>query len=623
MCRSQRRPGRSRTAGGPRGEDRTASERHHWRADRDLAAGDVRDDSGGPPALDDHALDLRAVQDLRPRARTMMRERPPEHRLLRSAPAADGARPAVAAAADVAGDDLPREAHGVEAGGEPVVGAAADLLRRHPDVGLDRRVVLVQVVADAGGPPLVAHLGGGPQRGGPVDDRPPPARPPDGDPAIAGRRQAPVQEQGTEAVELGPPKPSSPTIAARSRTSTRFPASASVAAVKPPPGPDPITTTSASAPLARAWGPDRDRAGSGRVGDGRREGAGAPGRVLDAVGEQQRQALEVLEGRALEGDQALAPSRRMNASRSAWSMSARLVGHPGRPPRAAVAGGVGAWPEQQVQLAPERRFAQGVHLGGRSHRCTPSSLAEGRPSAAGRNRSPPRRPWSAQRDGMGGRLSRAGCSPPPIPTPGGRAGAGGARSVPPTLVCSGISVPHVRTLPRPHRLIPHAVPARRDLGIASRTRRPRCPGPWWMGPGRFAPPAGSSPSCSPCSRTGPRMATGSWAGQAQLGIATGMDVGQVYRTLELEQAGQVRSTWTTGTGPGPAAQRAGGSARRVRAAVMKERHDQFDALAVGRAPRPSAGLGRGRGRGRWSTPDTSDAPGWEEFEARLAAASSG
>lgn len=38
---------------------------------------------------------------------------------------------------------------------------------------------------------------------------------------------------------------------------------------------------------------------------------------------------------------------------------------------------------------------------------------------------------------------------------------------------------------------------------------------------------------------------------AQLGITTGaVDVGQVYRTLrDLEEAGQVRSSWTTGTGP--------------------------------------------------------------------------
>jgi len=63
---------------------------------------------------------------------------------------------------------------------------------------------------------------------------------------------------------------------------------------------------------------------------------------------------------------------------------------------------------------------------------------------------------------------------------------------------------------------------------------------------------------------------------AQLGITNGsVDVGQVYRTLrDLEQAGQVRSSWTTGTGP---ARRdyelteAGHDALDQWAAVMKER----------------------------------------------------
>ncbi len=63
---------------------------------------------------------------------------------------------------------------------------------------------------------------------------------------------------------------------------------------------------------------------------------------------------------------------------------------------------------------------------------------------------------------------------------------------------------------------------------------------------------------------------------AQLGITNGsVDVGQVYRTLrDLEQAGQVRSSWMTGTG---AARRdyelteAGFAALDEWAAVMKER----------------------------------------------------
>ncbi len=71
----------------------------------------------------------------------------------------------------------------------------------------------------------------------------------------------------------------------------------------------------------------------------------------------------------------------------------------------------------------------------------------------------------------------------------------------------------------------------------------------------------------------------------QLGITNGsVDVGQVYRTLrELEQAGQVRSIWMTGTGP---ARRdyemtaAGFRALDEWAAVMKERKrliGEFDA----------------------------------------------
>jgi DNA-binding PadR family transcriptional regulator len=73
---------------------------------------------------------------------------------------------------------------------------------------------------------------------------------------------------------------------------------------------------------------------------------------------------------------------------------------------------------------------------------------------------------------------------------------------------------------------------------------------------------------------------------AGLGITNGpVDVGQVYRTLrDLERAGQVRSTWTTGTGP---ARRdyeltsVGWAAFDEWAAVMKERGRliaEFDAL---------------------------------------------
>lgn len=86
---------------------------------------------------------------------------------------------------------------------------------------------------------------------------------------------------------------------------------------------------------------------------------------------------------------------------------------------------------------------------------------------------------------------------------------------------------------------------------------------------------------------------------AELGITNGaVDVGQVYRTLrDLEQAGQVRSVWMTGTGP---ARRdyeltaAGYRALDEWAAVMKERKrliGEFDAgylaWVAGRRPPPA------------------------------------
>jgi PadR family transcriptional regulator, regulatory protein PadR len=63
---------------------------------------------------------------------------------------------------------------------------------------------------------------------------------------------------------------------------------------------------------------------------------------------------------------------------------------------------------------------------------------------------------------------------------------------------------------------------------------------------------------------------------AQLGITTGsVDVGQVYRTLrDLEEAGQVRSSWLTGTGPARRdyeVTEAGFAALDEWGAVMKER----------------------------------------------------
>jgi DNA-binding PadR family transcriptional regulator len=101
------------------------------------------------------------------------------------------------------------------------------------------------------------------------------------------------------------------------------------------------------------------------------------------------------------------------------------------------------------------------------------------------------------------------------------------------------------------------------------------------------------------------LATGSAHGYAIVGELAGLgitngavDVGQVYRTLrDLEQAGQVRSAWSTGTGP---ARRdyeltpAGRIALDEWAAVMKERARlvaEFDALYLQwvALPRPQAG----------------------------------
>jgi DNA-binding PadR family transcriptional regulator len=78
------------------------------------------------------------------------------------------------------------------------------------------------------------------------------------------------------------------------------------------------------------------------------------------------------------------------------------------------------------------------------------------------------------------------------------------------------------------------------------------------------------------------LATGSAHGYAilgelrQLGITNGsVDVGQVYRTLrDLEEGGQVRSTWSTGTGPARRDYKLtefGFAALDEWAAVMKER----------------------------------------------------
>lgn len=76
---------------------------------------------------------------------------------------------------------------------------------------------------------------------------------------------------------------------------------------------------------------------------------------------------------------------------------------------------------------------------------------------------------------------------------------------------------------------------------------------------------------------------------AQLGITNGsVDVGQVYRTLrDLEEAGQVSSSWMTGTGAARRDYRlteAGAAALDEWGAVMKERArlvGEFDAAYLG------------------------------------------
>lgn len=101
------------------------------------------------------------------------------------------------------------------------------------------------------------------------------------------------------------------------------------------------------------------------------------------------------------------------------------------------------------------------------------------------------------------------------------------------------------------------------------------------------------------------LASGSTHGYAIIGLLTeigmsddALDVGQVYRTLrDLEQNGQIVSTWTTGNGPARrdyTITELGSRALDEWAAVMKERHrliGEFDAayLAwVTRNPGPSA-----------------------------------
>jgi PadR family transcriptional regulator PadR len=91
------------------------------------------------------------------------------------------------------------------------------------------------------------------------------------------------------------------------------------------------------------------------------------------------------------------------------------------------------------------------------------------------------------------------------------------------------------------------------------------------------------------------LASGSTHGYAVISVLTevgmteaALDVGQVYRTLrDLEQAGEITSTWTTGTGPARrdyTITELGSRALDEWAAVMKERQRliaEFDAAYLG------------------------------------------
>jgi PadR family transcriptional regulator PadR len=101
------------------------------------------------------------------------------------------------------------------------------------------------------------------------------------------------------------------------------------------------------------------------------------------------------------------------------------------------------------------------------------------------------------------------------------------------------------------------------------------------------------------------LAGGSTHGYAAIGVLTevglteaALDVGQVYRTLrDLEQAGQISSTWTTGVGPARrdyTITELGAAALDEWAAVMMERSRliaEFDAAYLGWL------AGRARGEG--------------------------
>jgi hypothetical protein len=89
----------------------------------------------------------------------------PEPGLLGAAPAAHGARAAVAAAAHGPGHHIERQAGSFERRHQPAVRAIVGaLVPSHAEGGIHRVVVLVEVIADPGGPPLLADGGGQAER---------------------------------------------------------------------------------------------------------------------------------------------------------------------------------------------------------------------------------------------------------------------------------------------------------------------------------------------------------------------------------------------------------------------------------------------------------------------------
>ena len=191
--------------------------------------------------------------------------------------------------------------------------------------------------------------------------------------------------------------------------------------------------------------------------------------------------------------------------------------------------------------------------------------------ARGRARAPDRRLTSA--DGVCGTMAQGICCRP--------MGASSRRSADAAVASASDAAAHPAApaqepgdgAARPRCTDP-AGPGR--SGHRVRARRRRASRSIAAGPRSAATTAGWSRSCWSCSPAARPTATRSSASSSSSGSPTARSTsGQVYRTLrDLEQAGQVRSIWTTGYGRGPPrlrAHRAGFRALDEWAAVMKER----------------------------------------------------